>query len=71
MLLEGDDHRELHQLLSNIMSITVAVVNLEYSEQVLPSPYQPVCIAVHLYGCMYIANCSRWKSFTFLLQIDR
>lgn len=40
-LLKGDSHRELQQLLSNIMSITVAVVNLEYNEQVLPPSYQP------------------------------
>ena len=43
-LLKGDSHRELQQLLSNIMSITVAVVNLEYNEQVLPPSYQPVSV---------------------------
>jgi len=45
MALKGDSHSELKQLLNNIPSITVALVNLEYKEEVLPSAYQAVCIS--------------------------
>ena len=47
MMLKGDGHSELCRLLNSIPSITVAMVNLEYKEQVLPPTYQAVRIYVY------------------------
>ena len=43
-MMLGDSHSELCRLLNSIPSITVAMVNLEFKEQVLP----PTCQAVRM-----------------------
>lgn len=41
--LKEGSHPQLQQLLSSIPSISVALVNLEYKEEVLPPAHQAVC----------------------------
>ena len=54
MMLKGDSHAQLRRLLSNIPSITVALVNLEYKEQVLPPTDQAVCTDKVLYTILLV-----------------